>query len=188
MQILQKAIERRNESDLAMLNGTTTTSKLNNTAIEVIESARWKQNAGNFSPCLIVVPPSVITNWSNEFNTWGHFAVSTFQDKEKRAEVLDQVKTGMNDVMICGRALFTRPESFAAIKSVEWKMIVVDEFHEYNKESTQSYKCLLDLRLKCGCPLIGMTGTVMSNNHRELWTLVDLVQPNLLGPWKVFRK
>ena len=188
MRILQKAIERRNESDLAILKGTTSTPKIDSIATDLLESARWKQSSGDFSPCLIVVPPSVITNWSNEFNTWGHFAVSTFQDKETRAEVLDQVKTGTTDVIICGRALFTRPESFAAISSVEWKLIVVDEFHEYNNEKTQSYKRLFELRLKCGCPLIGMTGTLMSNNHRELWTLVDLVQPNLLGSWKVFRK
>jgi len=184
----QKAIERRNESDLAMLKGTTNIPKQSSTTAEIKERARWKGESGDFSPCLIIVPPSVIDNWSNEFNAWGHFAVSIFQDKEKRAFSLEQASSGMSDVMICGRALFSRPESFASISSVEWKMIVVDELHEYNKSTTQSYKCLLDLRLKCCCPLIGMTGTLMSNNHKELWTLVDLVQPNHLGPWKTFRK
>lgn len=103
----RKAIERRNESDLAILKGTTSTPITASIATDLLESARWKQSSGDFSPCLIVVSPSVITN--NEFNTWGHFAVSTFHDTEIRAEVLDQVKTGTTDVIICGRALFTRP-------------------------------------------------------------------------------
>jgi len=105
--ILQKAIERRNESDLAILKGTTSTPITASIATDLLESARWKQSSGDFSPCLIVVPPSVIKN--NEVKSWGHFAVSTFHDTEIRAEVLDQVKTGTTDVIICGRVLFTRP-------------------------------------------------------------------------------
>jgi SNF2 family DNA or RNA helicase len=38
------------------------------------------------------------------------------------------------------------------------------------------------------CPLVGLTGTVMQNKHKELWYLVDLVQPGLLGDWKDFEK
>ena len=142
-------------------------------------------NNDRFAPVLVIVPPSVIDNWSNEFKTWGHFAVAIFQDKD-RAVSLERIKDGMDDVLICGRSLFTQKGSFSVVKEIPWKLIIIDEFHEYKNGRSQSFECLEELRSICRCPLLGMTGTVMPNKHKELWTLVDLVQPELLGTWKAF--
>lgn len=35
--------------------------------------------------------------------------------------------------------------------------------------------------------VLGMTGTLMSNNHMELWNLIDLTESNYLGNWDEFR-
>ena len=35
--------------------------------------------------------------------------------------------------------------------------------------------------------VLGMTGTVMSNDHKELWNLVDLVETDYLGSWDEFK-
>ena len=35
--------------------------------------------------------------------------------------------------------------------------------------------------------VISMTGTLMSNDHQELWNLVDLVETNYLGTWEEFK-
>jgi SNF2 family DNA or RNA helicase len=32
-----------------------------------------------------------------------------------------------------------------------------------------------------------MTGTLMQNNHEELWNLVNLVQPGHFGDWDSFK-
>jgi hypothetical protein len=36
-----------------------------------------------------------------------------------------------------------------------------------------------------GCQVIGLTGTVMQNNHAELWTVFNIVEEDLFGPWYV---
>jgi hypothetical protein len=35
--------------------------------------------------------------------------------------------------------------------------------------------------------VLGMTGTLMSNDHSELWNLIDLVETNYLGDWDEFK-
>jgi SNF2 family DNA or RNA helicase len=45
-------------------------------------------------------------------------------------------------------------------------------------------------QLKCNhrCLVIGMTGTLMQNDHSELWNLVDLVETDYLGTYKDFKR
>ena len=35
--------------------------------------------------------------------------------------------------------------------------------------------------------VVGMTGTLMQNNHAELWNLIDLVETDYLGDWNSFK-
>ena len=36
------------------------------------------------------------------------------------------------------------------------------------------------------CRVLGLTGTLMQNQHEELWNLIDLVETDFLGTWKEF--
>lgn len=176
-EIAKELTAKRAAADQALLTGKAAPSSVDRNANNVTVSARC--------PILVVVPPSVIRNWQNEFNTWGHFAVEAFQDKE-RVNALERVRNGMAEVLICGRALFSQPESFALINTVLWKLVVVDEFHEYKNQKGRSHVCLELLKSHSKCPMIGMTGTLMQNSHKELWNLINLAQPGLLGDWKSF--
>jgi SNF2 family DNA or RNA helicase len=35
--------------------------------------------------------------------------------------------------------------------------------------------------------VLGMTGTLMQNDHNELWNLIDLVETGYLGTWEQFK-
>ena len=112
--------------------------------------------------------------------TWGHFAVSVYQGADKGKE-LERVRVGINDIMICGRSIFFHD---AYIADIPWKLIIVDEFHEYKNPLTKGCKQLQSLRDAAQCPILGLSGTLMSNmsnSHKELWALVDVVQPGLIG-------
>jgi SNF2 family DNA or RNA helicase len=84
--------------------------------------------------------------------------------------------------------MLSQKKFFPPLLEVEWKLIIIDEFHEYKNSKSATYKSLEELRNSSACPLIGMTGTLMSNAHRELYTLIDLVQLGLLGTWKEFQR
>jgi len=138
-------------------------------------------------PILLICPPSVISNWINEFKSWGHFAVETFQGND-RAVALNRVKIGQSEVLLCGKSLFSKESCFSLLKSVQWKLVVVDEYHEFKGKKTSAWDCLYQLTAHCACQIIGLTGTAMQNDYEELWNLVYLVQPGLLGSWAEFRQ
>ena len=118
-----------------------------------------------YSPILIIVPASVVDNWARELHTWGHFSVQVFGSDSDRANSLHRVKIGMDDIMLCGKELFSKNiDEFLKIK--KWKLVVVDEFHNYKNKASQAYKKLLELRNDSCCPIIGLTGTVMPNEYK----------------------
>ena len=100
---------------------------------------------------------------------------------------MDRIKTGLDFILIVGKSIFTRADDFDALNAVNWKLIVVDEFHEYKNHESNAHMRLADLRDKAACPVIGMTGTLMQNNHKELYYLIDMVRPGLFGDWSAFR-
>jgi SNF2 family DNA or RNA helicase len=119
-----------------------------------------------YAPILVIVPPSVIANWSNEFNQWGHFSVEIFGRENDRLASISQVKKGIKDILLIGKSLFTQSECFQLMIEVKWELVIIDEFHEYKNNKTKAYQCLEELRDRCRCPLVGLTGTVMSNDYK----------------------
>jgi SNF2 family DNA or RNA helicase len=35
--------------------------------------------------------------------------------------------------------------------------------------------------------VLGMTGTLMQNDHKELWNLIDLIETDYIGSWDEFK-
>ena len=65
---------------------------------------------------------------------------------------------------------------------------MIDEFHTFKNEKSHLAKNLTIFRDKLSCVVIGLTGTLMQNDHKELWTLIDLTSKGYLGTWKEFEK
>jgi SNF2 family DNA or RNA helicase len=150
-----------------------------NSRIEGIKMSRW-------APILVIVPPSVLENWTNEFRTWGHFGVAAFSGSS-RDRALDRIRTGLDEIMVCGRSMFLQPGDLIDIKLINWKLIIVDEYHQYKNHKTIAYRGLKSLKETCGAQVVGLTGTMMQNDHEELWSEVDLVNPGFLGSLDEFK-
>ena len=43
------------------------------------------------------------------------------------------------------------------IATVDWKLVIVDEFHEFKNGKSQGYMRISDIRDTSGCPVVGMT-------------------------------
>lgn len=118
--------QRKRDVETALLQGRVMeASKSQDFSItqEMQLPARWW-------PVLIVVPPTVLENWQNEFARFTHFSVAIYSDRGRDA-ALAQVTSGMAEVLLTKRSTYANPTDFQALNSipVKWKLVVIDEFH-----------------------------------------------------------
>eukprot|EP01054_Gregarina_sp_Poly1_P010415 Gregarina_sp_Poly_1__10414@NODE_74_length_15926_cov_73_224289_g63_i0_p2_GENE_NODE_74_length_15926_cov_73_224289_g63_i0NODE_74_length_15926_cov_73_224289_g63_i0_p2_ORF_typecomplete_len925_score131_25SNF2_N/PF00176_23/8_1e52Helicase_C/PF00271_31/1_6e04Helicase_C/PF00271_31/3e15ResIII/PF04851_15/2_7e11AAA_34/PF13872_6/3_9e03AAA_34/PF13872_6/8_7e05HDA23/PF11496_8/0_00092ERCC3_RAD25_C/PF16203_5/0_07_NODE_74_length_15926_cov_73_224289_g63_i01145914233 len=74
--------------------------------------------------------------------------------------------------------------AFCNIQGREWDVWVADEATQMKNASARVRKAAVTLR--CQFALF-LTGTPIMNNYEELWSLMDLVQPGLLGTHAEFK-
>ena len=91
-----------------------------------------------------------------EFKSWGHFNVGYYHGST-REKALDRIRDGLDAILIVGKSLFIRAHDYDQLASIKWKLVIVDEFHEFKNGKGQSYMRLADLRDNAECPVIGMT-------------------------------
>ncbi|KAL3916299.1 MAG: hypothetical protein SGILL_005239, partial [Bacillariaceae sp.] len=157
---------------------------------EIVEEdyEEWTKTLGvsPWHPVLVIVPPAVITNWLQSFEMFSHFSVSEY-DSKRATQTIDAVRYGGADVLLCRESLFKSKENFSRINAIDWKLVVIDEFHTYKNEKTKGSEHVRDLKEAHNPLMLGMTGTLMQNNLKELWNLVDLIETNYLESWESFK-
>ncbi|KFQ70066.1 Putative DNA repair and recombination protein RAD26-like, partial [Phaethon lepturus] len=131
---------------------------------------------------LIVAPLSVLYNWKDELDTWGYFKVSVLHGS-KKDEDLSRIKQGKCEVALTTyEVLRLYLDEF---NSVEWSAVIVDEAHRIKNPKAQITQTMKSL--KCSVR-IGLTGTILQNNMKELWCVMDWAVPGLLGSRLHFKK
>ncbi|KAB0373079.1 hypothetical protein FD755_014738, partial [Muntiacus reevesi] len=74
---------------------------------------------------------------------------------------------------------------FVSLYSLEWSAIIVDEVHRIKNPKARVTEVMK--ALKCNVR-IGLTGTILQNNMKELWCVMDWAVPGLLGSRIHFKK
>ncbi|OTB06962.1 hypothetical protein M426DRAFT_54219 [Hypoxylon sp. CI-4A] len=132
-------------------------------------------------PFLIVVPNATCPNWRRELKDWAPgLRVVTYhggkvsQELAYRHELFpDGIKDGMKaHVVIMSYEAASNIKS--AFNSVRWAGLIVDEGQRLKNEETQLYKTLVDMNIPCR---ILLTGTPLQNNKKELFTLLQFIDP-----------
>ncbi|KAF9244536.1 hypothetical protein BU15DRAFT_42035 [Melanogaster broomeanus] len=145
----------------------------------------------NVAPALVVVPNSTVTNWVREFSRWApRLRVVPFYGESKSRDVIiryelyhESSKKGTEPkyhVLVTTYETVTNARDFTPVfKSVpRWEVLVVDEGQRLKSDSSLLFKKLNELK-----PIhrIIMTGTPLNNNIRELFNLMNFLDP---GIWK----
>ncbi|KAK1213843.1 ER6L2 protein, partial [Pygoscelis papua] len=131
---------------------------------------------------LIVAPLSVLYNWKDELDTWGYFKVSVLHGSKKDND-LSRIKQGKCEVALT--TYETVRLYLDEFNSVEWSAVIVDEAHRIKNPKAQITQTMKSL--KCSVR-IGLTGTILQNNMKELWCVMDWAVPGLLGSRLHFKK
>ena len=132
-------------------------------------------------PALIVVPTSLIANWSSELQKFApglKVIVMHGLDRHKRREEMDRY-----DVVITTYTVLTR--DILEMKEFDWHIIVLDEAQAIKTPDAKATKavCQLEARQR-----ICLSGTPIENNLEELWSQFAFLMPGLLGDRRGFTK
>jgi len=153
-------------------------------AIAMLTSEREQFGAEAFGPTLVVCPMSVTRQWAREIE---RFAPSLRVHQHHGGERLSGEELGgvarASDVVITSYDIATRDVD--ALAAVRWDRLLLDEAQDVKNPATKRARALrrLDARR-----LLAMTGTPIENRLDELWAIMDIVNPGLLGSRERFQR
>lgn len=131
---------------------------------------------------LIVAPLSVLYNWKDELDTWGYFRVTVLHGSKKDNE-LTRLKQRKCEIALT--TYETLRLCLEELNSLEWSAIIVDEAHRIRNPNARVTEVMKAVKCKVR---IGLTGTILQNNMKELWCVMDWAVPGLLGSRIHFKK
>ncbi|KAJ3554645.1 hypothetical protein NM688_g2999 [Phlebia brevispora] len=140
-------------------------------------------------PALVVVPNSTITNWVREFERWApHLRVVPFYGDNKSREVIknyelfhsaptkDTTGAKYHVLVTTYETVINNKEFTPVFKSTpRWEVLVVDEGQRLKSDSSLIFRKLKELKT---VHRIILTGTPLNNNIRELFNLMNFLDPS----------
>lgn len=133
-------------------------------------------------PCLIVVPNSTLTNWVREFAKWAPDlrVVPYYGAQVSRSVVRDYelFHRGTQDlkchVVVTTYEMIVNPVDSALFRRNSWECLVVDEGQRLKNENSMLFLKLNELVIE---NRVLLTGTPLQNNIRELFSLMNFLDP-----------
>lgn len=133
---------------------------------------------GLIKNALILTPPSLVNQWKEELlNKFNLDFVSQY-DSEKF------IDCSQHELLILSHASAIQEKSADLLKERYWDMIIVDEAHSMKNAETQKHKLVKDLTKRY---LLLLSATPVQNNLLELYNIIEILKPGLLGSWKEFK-
>jgi SNF2 family DNA or RNA helicase len=148
-------------------------------ALEAVHRAERPDDA----PTLLLCPMSLVGNWQREaarfapaLRVYAHHG----RERLREGELADRLAQA--DLMVTTYATATR--DIEELAGYEWRRVVLDEAQAVKNSLSQAARAVR--RLRAG-QRVALTGTPVENRLAELWSLMDFLNPGLLGPADKFR-
>jgi SNF2 family DNA or RNA helicase len=134
-------------------------------------------------PTLLLCPMSLVGNWQREaarfapaLRVYAHHG----RERLREGELAGRLATA--DLMVTTYATATR--DIEELAGFQWRRVVLDEAQVVKNSLSQAARAVR--RLHAG-QRVALTGTPVENRLAELWSLMDFLNPGLLGPADKFR-
>ncbi len=139
---------------------------------------------GETRPALIVAPLSVLANWLHEIETFTPALRARLHHGAGRVIGNTFAETAAEThIVLTDYALVYR--DFDALRRVPWSTLVLDEAQNIKNPSTRQSRAA---RALTADHRIALTGTPVENAPGDLWSIMDFLNPGLLGDYAAFRK
>jgi len=152
-----------------------------NTASGQLDIFSAHREALNPLNALVILPASLVFNWQREL---AHFVPSLFVYAHvgpNRQKHLSTLST--HDVVLT--TYHTARQDLALLEKVDWQFIVLDESQQIKNRASDISKVVRGLQ---GRHKISLSGTPIENSLADLWTQMEFINPDTLGPYPAFRE
>jgi SNF2 family DNA or RNA helicase len=134
-------------------------------------------------PTLLLCPMSLVGNWQREaarfapaLRVYAHHGGQRLHGEQLREQL------GATDVVVTTYATATR--DIDELAGYEWRRVVLDEAQAIKNSLSRSAKAAKRLR---AAHRVALTGTPVENRLAELWSIMDFLNPGMLGSPELFR-
>jgi SNF2 family DNA or RNA helicase len=142
----------------------------------------WESNGRR--PTLLICPMSVVGNWHKEAARFTpDLPVLVHHGSQRQRDSAFVQAAGKHALVLSSYALLHR--DFELLREVPWKGIILDEAQNIKNAETKQ------ARAARGLPAdyrIALTGTPVENHVGDLWSIMDFLNPGLLGTQAEFRR
>jgi len=134
-------------------------------------------------PTLLLCPMSLVGNWEREaarfapgLRVYAHHGPQRLHGDELAGQL------GNADLVVTTYATATR--DMDELVGHQWRRVVLDEAQAIKNSLSQVAKAVKRLR---GGHRVALTGTPVENRLAELWSIIDFLNPGMLGSSEQFR-
>jgi hypothetical protein len=153
-------------------------------AIAMLESEREELGRDALGPTLVVCPMSVARQWVAEVHRFApELRVHLHHGSDRLANEELWRKVREVDVVVTSYDIATRDVD--ALAEVEWDRLLMDEAQDVKNPQTKRARSLRALSAR---RRVAMTGTPIENRLNELWAIMDILNPGLLGSREWFNR
>ncbi|HEY5295302.1 MAG TPA: DEAD/DEAH box helicase, partial [Gaiellaceae bacterium] len=130
-----------------------------------------------FGPTLVVCPMSVARQWVAEIARFAPgLRVHLHHGSDRLADEALAREAGRSDVVVTSYDIATR--DVETLATIQWDRLLLDEAQDVKNPATKRARALRRLPAR---RRVAMTGTPIENRLSELWALMDILNPGLLG-------
>ena len=158
---------------------------------KTVQTLAYLSKEKNAFPALVIAPLVTLTNWQREIEKF-------LKKKSRNGKIIDSktpssvmIRNGkLNDIgeydfyIINYELLHKR---LPDLLKLNISAVICDEVQHLRSKTTQKYSAVKKLAAKKDVKYrVGLSGTPIYNRGSEIWPIVDILKPGLLGSFKEF--
>ncbi|WP_088103602.1 DEAD/DEAH box helicase [Halalkalibacter urbisdiaboli] len=142
-----------------------------------------KRDGEPSKPFLLICPTSLLYNWLQECETFAPDLKVFVHHGQTRVQDIDEFTLSEWDLVLTSYQLAVRDEEL--FSNLTWNGLILDEAQHIKNVETKQRRAIKAIHAK---HRVALTGTPIENKLKELWSLMDVLNPTYLGSFRHFQE
>lgn len=151
--------------------------------IQTLALIQQLKEQGERRPVFLVCPTSVVNNWKKEAEKFTpDLKVLVHHGADRKRKDAFRKAADRHALVLSSYGLLARDADF--LKDVQWSGLVLDEAQNIKNHETRRARASRSIKADYR---IALTGTPVENHVGDLWSIMDFLNPGLLGGHVAFK-